>query len=138
MSKKDKTAEESKDVEIKQEGPKTPDTPVSNVRSFFTKEINDQIAEMGPKEMESILKGLIESREFIAILKYSSLRTPLLDATLRSTDPLKEASKISWAQGALAGLSDLETYIIELNAPKSAEEQESESTENKQEGVIIG
>lgn len=133
-------AKKDKGVEIKQDVPKTPDTPVSNVRSFFTKEISDQIAEMGAKEMESVLKQLIGSQEFIAILKYSSLRTPLLDATLRSTDPLKEASKISWAQGALAGLSDLETYIIELNAPKPEPEEveEGEASGGRQEGVIFG
>lgn len=133
-------AKKDKDVEIKQDVPKIPDTPVSNVRSFFTKEVNDRITEMSAREMETTLKQMVGSQEFIAVLKYSSLRTPLLDATLRSTDPIKDASKISWAQGALAGLSDLETYIIELNAPKppAEEQEEGESAGGRPEGVIIG
>ena len=113
--------------------------PVSNVRSYFTKEIMDQIAEMDTKEMESVMKELITTRYWIAMLKYAGMRTPLLDASLRSTDPLKDASKISWSQGALAGLSDIEGYVIELNNPTpKSESEEEESSGAKPEGVIIG
>jgi hypothetical protein len=133
-------AKKDKDTEVKQEVPKTPEVPVSTVRTFFTKELNDQIAGMSAKEMESLLKAMVSSREFIAILKYSSMRTPLLDATLRGTDPTKEPAKISWAQGAMAGLSDLESYIIDLNAPKvePEEREEGEPAGGRPEGVIIG
>ena len=116
--------------------PKTPETPVSNVRTFFTKEINDQISEMSVKEMESTLKQMVDSRQFIAVLKYNLMRSPLLDATLRSTDPIKEPSKISWSQGALAGLSDLESYIIELNASKPEKDTEDENSNYSPEGVV--
>jgi len=51
------------------------------------------------------------------------MRTPLLDATMRGTDPIKEPSKISWSQGAMAGLSDLENYVIELNSEKTENEE---------------
>lgn len=132
MAKKDK-----KDSEVL----KTPEQPVSNVRAFFTKEITDQIGTMGVKEMESIMKGMVNTREFIAILKYTNMRTPLLDMTLRGTDPTKDAHKISWAQGALAGLCDVENYIIDLNAPKqstSEEPQEDQPAGGSPEGVIMG
>lgn len=116
--------------------PKTSEKPASNVRVFFTKEINDQISEMGTKEMETTLKQMVDSRQFIAILKYNLMRSPLLDAALRSTDPIKEPSKISWSQGALAGLSDLESYIIELNASKPEQETEDGNTNYNPEGVV--
>jgi len=116
---------------IKEDVPQTPEQPTSSVRSYFTKEILTQMAEMSGKEMESILKEMIDTPQFIALLKYTSMRTPLLDATLRGTDPIKDPSKISWAQGAMAGLCDIETYIVDLNAPKQEEERE-EGTE----GVI--
>lgn len=124
--------------DIKKDMPKEAERPASNVNSYFTKEIVDQMATMSTKEMEATLKQMIGSREFMAILKYTGMRTPLLDATLRSTDPVKDPSKISWCQGCAAGLDDLATYVIDLNAPKPAEEQEGESTESNPGSVIIG
>ena len=113
--------------------------PVSNVRSYFTKEVTDRISEMSIKEMESAMKDLITTHYWTAILKYTGIRTPLLDASLRSIDPVKDPSKISWSQGALAGLSDIEGYVIELNDPTpKSESDEDESEEAKAEGVIIG
>lgn len=108
------------------EKPKTPDHPASNIKSYFTKDINNQISEMGPKRMESLMKDLINTEHWIAILKYTSMRTPLLDATLRSVDPISEPHKISWSQGALAGLCDIESYVIELNSPAPSSEKSEE------------
>jgi len=105
----------------------------SNVRSYFTKEINDQIEGMSSKEMETTMKDLINTQHWIALLKYTSLRMLLLDATLRGTDPLKDPSKILWAQGAMAGLSDVETYVIEINNPTPQSEEVSE--ESLEEGL---
>ena len=126
--------------DIKESVPQTPSQPASNIKTFFTKEINEQILDMSSKEMESLIKEMVDSRQFIAILKYNSLRMPLLDATLRGTDPIKDPSKISWSQGAMAGLSDLETYIIDLNAPKALveEPEEGQPASGNPEGVIIG
>ena len=124
----------------KQEVPKTPDIPASNIRSFFTKEINDQMAGMSVKVMETTLKQMVGTQEFIAILKYNSMRTPLLDMSLRGTNPVTDPHKISWSQGCMAGLNDLESYVIDLNAPKSPDEESEgdESVGGKPEGVIIG
>lgn len=113
--------------------------PTSNVRSYFTKEINAQITEMGAKEMESTMKDLINHRHWIALLKYTSMRMPLLDMSLRGTDPIKDPSKISWSQGAMAGLSDIENYIIELNAPPAKTEAEDDREPGSgREGIIMG
>ena len=125
-----------KEKNIKEDVPQTPEQATSSVRSYFTKEILDQMAEMGGKEMESLLKEMVDTRQFIAILKYTSMRTPLLDATLRGTDPIKDPSKISWAQGAMAGLCDLETYIVDLNVSKQEEGPQEEGSENRIEGTI--
>lgn len=123
-----------KNKEIKEEI-KTPEQPVSNIRSYFTKEINDQISEMSLNEMESLMKEMITTRGWIALLKYTSMRTPILDATLRSADPIKEPSKISWAQGCMAGICDIESYVIDLNAPKK-EQKPEENTNGNPEGII--
>jgi len=125
--------------ELKTEAPKNTERPASNVRSSFTKEINDQMIAMSTGEMESIMKGMISSREWIAILKYTSMRIPLLDVTLRSTNPHENPHIISWSQGAAAGLSDIENYVIDLNAPKVEETEEAEQAGNTNfgtEGVV--
>jgi hypothetical protein len=130
MAKKEKTT-----------APKAPDQPSSNIRSYFTKEINDQIVDMSVKEMESLMKEIIGSRFWIALLKYTSMRTPLLDSVLRQTSPVEDPHKISWSQGCMAGLCDIETYIIDLNFPTpqvSSEPLEGEPASGNPEGVIIG
>lgn len=123
---------------MKQEktAPKTAENPTSNVRDYFTKEINDMMQSMSLPEMESVMKGMIDTQQWIAILKYTSLRTTYLDATLRGTNPTKDPHTISWAQGALAGLCDIEGYVIELNAPKPEAVAEDEPTEIRGEGVL--
>ena len=128
-----------KEKEIEEKVPETSKQPTSNVRSYFTKEINDQIVGMTTKEMEILMKDLINTRNCIALLKYTSMRTPLLDALLRATNPIKDPHTISWAQGAMAGICDIETYIIDLNAPEPEAEnksKEGESTEIHPEGII--
>lgn len=131
-------AKKDKDVEVKQDVPKTPEQPSSNINRYFTKEVLAQMAEMSAKEMENVLKEMIDTRQFIAMTKYTSMRTPLLDMTLRGTNPVIEPHKISWAQGAMAGLNDLESYIIDLNAPKPPEEQEESSEVSGDSSTIIG
>ena len=114
------------------DAPEVPERAASSVNRYFTKEITDQIAEMTVVEMEAVLKEMISARQFIAILKYSSMRMPLLDAQLRGTNPILDPHKISWSQGALAGLSDLETYIIDLNAPPRV------TTEKDEDSMTVG
>lgn len=125
-----------KEKKLKTEAPKNSEQPPSNVRSYFTKEVNAQITEMSTKEMESVMKGMVSSREWVAILKYTSMRTPLLDATLRSTNPNENPHAISWSQGAMAGLCDIENYVIDLNASKPEKEEGNENSNYSPEGVV--
>ena len=94
---KNKTQQEEKinTDNISTEEPKTPEQLQHSVRSYFTKDIQEQINEMSAKEMESLMKDLPNNRHWIAILKYTSMRTPLLDSTLRGTDPTKDSHKNS-------------------------------------------
>lgn len=125
--------------DVTKEVPQTPEALVSNVRAYFTKEVNDRMAAMSTKEMENTMKDLINTPHWIALLKYTSMRTPLLDATLRGTDPTKDPAKISWAQGAMAGICDIETYVIDLNAPAPVQQEAEEGEpQSRPEGVIMG
>jgi hypothetical protein len=118
---------ESKTAETKKEP--------SSVRSYFTPEINNQIVEMSLKEMEVILKEMISSRQWVAILKYVNTRSILLESQLRTTNPTADPHSISWAQGAMAGIYDLENYIIDINAEKPSSE-EDENTNYEPEGKV--
>ena len=70
-------ADKDKKKKITEEVPQTPEQPTSNVRSYFTKEITDRIAAMSEKEMEAVMKDIIDSEFWIALLKYTSIRIPL-------------------------------------------------------------
>ena len=125
--------------DISKEVPVDTEQSATNVRSYFTKEINEKIAEMSTKQMEAVMKEMATTPYWIAILKYVRMRMPFLDATLRGTDPSKDPSKISWAQGAMAGICDIESYVIDLNSPAPIEEPAGgENVQPKTEGVIIG
>jgi hypothetical protein len=124
--KKEKAVEE-----VVQEAPQEE----SSVRSYFTQEINNQMSEMSMKEMETLLKEIISSREWIAILKYINTRSILLDSQLRSTNPTVDPHIISWSQGALSGLYDIENYVIDLNSEKP-EEKEEENINRGPEGIV--
>jgi hypothetical protein len=121
---------------IEETSPEISKKPTSNVRSYFTKEINDQIAEMPLKEMESLMKEMISTRNWIALLKYTGMRTPILDAQLRSINPIENPHTISWSQGCLAGLCDIETYVIDLNSPEPTGDDQGNNPNNSPEGVI--
>lgn len=123
------------------DAPATPTQP-SNVRAYFTQEIHEQMAGMTVKEMENVMKEMMGTRQWIALLKYTNMRTPLLDATLRSANPSTDPHKISWAQGAMAGLCDIEGYVIDLNATPQRSEpvtpEPGQEPEVKTEGIIVG
>lgn len=119
--------------DISKDAPTNEEQP-SSTRKYFTKEINEKIAAMGAKEMESVMKEFVDTQYWIAMVKYTNMRMPLLDATLRGTDPIKDPSKISWAQGAMAGICDVENYVIELNNPENAKKEPGA----EEGGTIIG
>lgn len=120
--------------------PKTPEQVASNVRNYFTKEVNEQMVAMSPKEMENVMKEMMGTRQWIALLKYTSARMTLLDSTLRTTNPISDPHVISWSQGAMAGICDIENYVIDLNAPKKVEDESDQDQPSgaRPEGVIPG
>lgn len=113
--------------------PQATDKTVSDVRAYFTDDINQRIAEMTTKGMESLLLDLMNSPFWIAILKYEQARTPMLDTLLRTTNPMENPYQIAWAQGVMAGMCDLENAVIALNARAKEQEQKI-----RNESVILG
>lgn len=86
--------------------------PVSEIRDYFTKDINDQISGMSGPEMLTLLKELSDTRYWIAILKYNSERLAFSQNFLFSADPFKDPTGIARYQGVMLGLSDLSNAVI--------------------------
>lgn len=101
-----------------------PEQPLPQIRSYFTKEINEQIADMDNAEMMQLLKELSDTRFWIAILKYNQARMALSQQSLYSGDPFKDPTSMARNQGILLGLSDLPNGIIQLLTLKEEEARE--------------
>ena len=112
--------------------------PVSNVRNYYTKEINEQIAGMSMKEMETLLKEMVGLRQWIALLKYTGIRMSMLENMLRVTNPYKDPDQISKVQGIMTGLCDIEGYIIDLIAPPTPADKAETGEDAHTGGVTIG
>ena len=89
------------------------------VKSYFTKEVRSQINEMTNDEMKALLKGLIATREWIAIVKYIEMREIVSENSLKVVNPVTDPFTIAFAQGTLAGINDLPIAVISLNAEES-------------------
>jgi len=93
------------------------------VKAYFTKEVRSQINEMTQDEMKALLKGLIATREWIAIVKYIEMREVVSENSLKVINPVTDPYTIAFSQGTLAGINDLEIAVIALNAEEVAEPQ---------------
>lgn len=81
------------------------------------------VEEMDQDEMFGVLKNIISSRVWIAILKYQHARRSMAADSLLTMDPVQNPSAISKTQGILAGLSDLEELVTRLNEPTQESEE---------------
>lgn len=100
-----------------------------DVRGYFTKEVEDQIAAMSDDGMLSLLRELETTPYWFAILKYNQSRLRVAQDSLLFADPVKEPSMISRSQGVMIGISDLQNAVIILKM----ELQKREAEVNKEE-----
>lgn len=111
---------------------KEPTTPAAKdaaakIKAYYTPEINEAISGMSMAQMRMMLKELAGMPHWIAVLKYSSARMPFLDSILRSTNPMVDPFKIAWSQGAMAGVCDLENFVVdELLTPNTPEARDAD------------
>lgn len=98
--------------------------PIAGVREYFTDAINEQVNGMSLPEMADLLKGLPQSRIWIAVLKYNQERLLYSQSILFSADPFKNPTDMARQQGVMLGLSDLQNAVIELNTERKQEDEE--------------
>lgn len=82
--------------------------------------------EMSIKEMFSVLKDLVGTRAWIAILKYNQQRLSISQNALFSGDPVKDPTNMARNQGIMLGLSDMQNAVISLISASNQVEESSQ------------
>ncbi len=98
----------------------------SSASAYFTPEIESKIASMGPQEMQEVLKAMVSTPTWIALLKYNQDRLRYVQSSLFYTDPVKEPTEIARTQGIMLGLSDFQNAVIGLVTEVKEEKPEGE------------
>lgn len=88
---------------------------VQTVNMDLTQDEIKGILEMTDDEMKKLIKNIYGGPLWIAINRYAQQRINLADTVLRSTDPVKDPSKIASTQGTIAGIRDILVCIKILN-----------------------
>ena len=103
-------------------------------KDYFTNDVREAVNAMSNGDMRDLLKALLDTPTWYAILKYNQDRIGTIQGSFLVLDPLKEASKISQYQGVVTGMLDLQDAIITLNLkakkaedPKYKEEQDKDN-----------
>jgi hypothetical protein len=100
----------------------------NNASAYFTPEIESKIAAMGPQEMQEVLKAMVSTPAWIALLKYNQDRLRYVQGSLFYTDPVKEPTEIARTQGIMLGLSDFQNAVIGLISQGEGGEEEKEGS----------
>jgi hypothetical protein len=95
----------------------------SSASTYFTPEIESKIAAMGPQEMQEVLRTLVSTPAWIALLKYNQDRLRYVQSSLFYTDPVKEPTEIARTQGIMLGLSDFQNAVSGLVTEEKSEEK---------------
>ena len=76
---------------------------------YFNKELVEAMDKMGDSEMQDLLKGLTDTRYWVAISKYVQSRLMIANGSITTLDPIKEPTSMARAQGIMSGLMDLQS-----------------------------
>lgn len=82
----------------------------------LSKDLLDAAREMENSEMESLLLQLGDTSFWTAIVKYHTSRSEMAKNGLYTLDPFKDQTQLARFQGLLAGLVDLQTMVLMLQA----------------------
>ncbi len=101
-------------------------------KDYFTDDVRERVNAMSNGDMRDLLKSLLDTPTWFAILKYNQDRIGTIQGSFLVLDPLKEASKISQYQGVVTGMLDLQDAVITLNLKaKKVEDPKYKENEDK-------
>lgn len=87
---------------------------LNSVQNYYDSGKNEEIRNMRDEDMYRILTNLEQSEYWVAILKYINKRTLFAQNAICTIDPHNAPGAISKYQGAMIGLADLPTAVIQL------------------------
>lgn len=96
------------------------------IMKYFTAEINAAVSDMSLDQMTALLRELEQSSFWIAILKYNNLRLLAAQSVVNSLDANAQATGISRAQGNMAGVVDLQNFIIQMVESEKQAQRDAE------------
>jgi hypothetical protein len=88
----------------------------------LSKDIIEAASAMENSEMESLLLQLGNTRFWVAIIKYNASRSEMAKNGLYTLDPFKDQTQLARFQGLLAGLIDLQSMVLMLEARAKKQE----------------
>ena len=99
------------------------------IKNYFTSDIFKRTSEIDSSLMKTLFKELEGTPLWFAILKYTQERVLILQNSLLTIDPVKNATDIARYQGMVSGLLDLQDAVLTLKY----ESEKSEDPENEEE-----
>ena len=90
------------------------------------KELEQRVQNMSQDEMKNALKEMIDTKYYVAMMKYITYRLEILNRTMWSMDP-EDATQHAQVQGIKSGLIDLSHFAELANDQKLAEEEDVDS-----------
>lgn len=96
---------------------------LGQVQNYYNTGKIEEIKNMTSEDMYRLLMELEQSAFWIAILKYTQMRNQIAQNAIVTIDPHVSPGSISKYQGAMIGLADLPTMVIQLVEKRKKETQ---------------
>lgn len=90
------------------------------------KELKQRVQDMSHEQMKEVLRQMVDSEHYVAMLKYITYRLDILNATLWSIDP-EDSTKHAQVQGIKSGLLDLSNFAELAHDQKKAADADVDS-----------
>lgn len=110
---------ESEDIQKKMQ------ETIGQVQDYYNTGKVEEIKNMTTEDMYRLLTELEQSVFWPAILKYTQMRNQIAQNAIVTIDPHVSPGNISKYQGAMIGLADLPTMVIQLVEKRKREVRES-------------
>lgn len=97
---------------------------IGQIQGYYTNDKVEGIRNMSTDEMYRLLTELEQSPFWLAILKYTQIRNQVAQNAIITIDPHVAPGAISKYQGAMIGLADLPTMVIQLIEKRKRETEQ--------------
>lgn len=110
------------------------------IKNYFTLDVFSRIREIDNGLMKTLLREIEGKPVWFALLKYTQERVSVMQNSLLTLDPAKNATEIARTQGMISGLFDLQEAILTLKyeSEKAADPKTKEEANKDELGGAYG